>query len=255
MNDVMIVIPISRDRFFEQFFAMLEKLECNRLRTQILFYVDGDYRLFSKTQQRSNKLTFPFKQVIYRNKGIPNTGSVKRRRQRIADIHNEIKQRVPACDYVFLVEDDTLLPPNALQKLLENFEYHPGVLFHSGIELGRWGFPIIGAWKKIERKIVSLPWEGDLTASTWYANAAGFYCFLVKRESYINHEFKPFDTILGPDVEFGMSHHYLGMVDFSIQCAHLNPKATLTFDKVKPIQMEFIKDESCKDGWRQNIIQ
>ncbi len=251
--EVTIIVPVSRNRYFNRFFDSLEKLECDLLKTNIIFYVDGDYRLFTLTQQKSYQSKFIRKQVIFRNKGIGSTGSVKHRRKRIADIHNEIKHKIGNCDYVFLLEDDTAIPSYALKKLLENFEKLPNALFHSGIELGRWGFPIIGAWQRIGDKISSVSMQEPGT--NLFVNAAGFYCCLMSRETYINHEYKPFGEILGPDVEFGMSHHFQGMVDFGIKCIHLTEKGDLTFDAVKSIELEYTRDSTQKDGWKQKVIQ
>jgi hypothetical protein len=43
--------------------------------------------------------------------------------------------------YVFLIEDDGVLPPDALSRLLADYKAHPYALFIEGVELGRWGSP------------------------------------------------------------------------------------------------------------------
>ena len=61
---------------------------------------------------------------------------IKARRQRIADIHNEVRQFVPACDYVLRVEDDTVVPPLTFDRLLAAYSLHPFAGFVEGVELG-----------------------------------------------------------------------------------------------------------------------
>ena len=44
--------------------------------------------------------------------------SINTRRRRIAAIHNEVRKLIKPCDYVFLIEDDGVLPAAALSRLL-----------------------------------------------------------------------------------------------------------------------------------------
>ena len=60
-------------------------------------------------------------------------------RRRIAAIHNEIHKLIKPCEYVFLIEDDGALPPDALSRLLADYKAHPYAGFIEGVELGRWG--------------------------------------------------------------------------------------------------------------------
>jgi hypothetical protein len=46
-----------------------------------------------------------------------------------------------ACEYVFLIEEDGALPPDALSRLLADYKAHPYAGFIEGVELGRWGSP------------------------------------------------------------------------------------------------------------------
>ena len=64
--------------------------------------------------------------------------SINTRRRRIAAIHNEIHKLIKPCEYVFLIEDDGALPPDALSRLLADYKAHPYAGFIEGVELGRW---------------------------------------------------------------------------------------------------------------------
>ena len=89
---------------------------------------------------------FNEKLCVYRKKGVPTVSSVRRRRQRIADIHNEIRGLLNKGDYILLLEDDTLFPTNSLKTLLKQASQTPNFGVLSAIQLGRWGYKHIGAW-------------------------------------------------------------------------------------------------------------
>jgi hypothetical protein len=67
--------------------------------------------------------------------------SINTRRRRIAAIHNEIHKLIKPCEYVFLIEDDGVLPSDALSRLLADYKAHQYAGFIEGAELGRWGIP------------------------------------------------------------------------------------------------------------------
>ena len=44
------------------------------------------------------------------------------RRRRISAIHNEIRKLIKPSEYVFLIEDDSVLPADALSRLLADYQ-------------------------------------------------------------------------------------------------------------------------------------
>jgi GT2 family glycosyltransferase len=176
-----------------------------------------------------------------------------RRRQRIADMHNEMKKFINKCDYVFLVEDDTLLPKDALTKLLQGFEKYPDAGFISGVQVGRWGIRLCGIWKvdnAIDPEIIEseLPQEGIQEI-----DAAGFYCCLVKKNNYIEHNFEPYQKILGPDFNFGLYLRKKGLknyVDWSINTTHVTKKEILTVENTDIQKIVFFRDSG---QWGQTV--
>lgn len=240
-------MPVSRDYYLKRIFTQLEMLDCDRETTNLLTYVDGDLELFQKTRNFTVNSKFNDRLCVYRKRGIPNVGSIRRRRQRIADIHNEIKDIIKDCDYIFMIEDDTLFPLNALKKLEEGYSLNPYAGFISGIQIGRWGYDHIGAWQVDDiynlKKITSIPLgEGIIEV-----DASGFYCCLVKKQIYMDHNFTPFEDVLGPDVDFGVENRkqgYKNYIDYSIKCKHLTKHGEITFEKIKVIQVEFTKESN-----------
>jgi len=50
-------------------------------------------------------------------------------------------------EYVFLIEDDGVLPADALSRLLADYQRRSHAGFIEGVELGRWGISHVGAWR------------------------------------------------------------------------------------------------------------
>ena len=87
-----------------------------------------------------------------RYRPVPLKFDIKARRQRIADVHNEVKQLVPACDYVLRVEDDTVVPPLTLNRLPAAHSLHPFAGFVEGVELGAGAGTGRQPWARLHRR-------------------------------------------------------------------------------------------------------
>jgi len=254
---ITIVLPISRPDFLNQIFTYLELLDCDKERTNLLCYVDGPLELFQKARNYTVNSKFKERLCVYRRKGITSVSSVHRRRQRIADIHNEIKTLINKTDYIFLTEDDTLVPMDTLKKMYHLALIKKYIGFISGVEVGRWGFKHIGAWVVDNiyniNQITSIKQGKEIEK----VDAAGLFCCLTTKENYMKNVFKPFDSILGPDVDFGINLRKQGLInyiDHSIQCQHLTKKESITVANSKIIRVQFNKDESEQFGWKQTVL-
>jgi len=89
------------------------------------------------------------------------TSTIPQRRERIANIHNQIRGLISDdTDWIFSIEDDGILPENALSWLVNDVQNYPAVGLVTGVELGRWGVPYVGAWRVDDvmkaRKITSM---------------------------------------------------------------------------------------------------
>lgn len=247
-------MPVSRPDFLKRIFAQLDMMPCDNEHTHIVTYVDGNQPLFEIARNLTVNSKFKERICVYRAKGVPNVGSVKRHRQRIADVHNEIKALIEKCDYVFLLEDDTLVPLNTMETLIRNYSEHPYAGFISAVELGRWGFEMIGAWKANDvytpTEITTIPVGEGIEE----VDAAGLYACLVKRDTYMNHFFKPFQDILGPDVDFGLSLRQQGLLNYvnhDLKCKHLTKRGEISFQNAKIVQVQVKKENHT---WSQGTV-
>lgn len=252
-----IVMPVSRPDFLQRIFAQLDMMPCDRNTTNILVYVDGEWPLYEKAQNFVTQSKFNERLCVYRRKGLASVSHVQGRRKRIAEIHNEIKEIINFCDYVFLIEDDTLLPLNSLEKLLKAYSFHTHAGVISGVQIGRWGMDVPGLWKcdnpyDVKRIETILP---DEKIPFEEIDAAGLYCCLTKMDNYKSFTFDPFDSILGPDVAFGLHLRRQGFknyVDWSIQTSHLTKHGEIKMSTVTLQKVIFTKIEEGQ--WEQELI-
>lgn len=245
-----IFLPVSRSNLLDRMFAQLELMDCDANLTNLLVYVDGpDKKLFEVARNKTIQSKFAQKLCVASGNKTVISG-IDRRRHRIASIKEASKELIGECDYVFSLEDDTLPPLNALKRLQRDYSLYPHAGFISGVTLGRWHIPHVGAWKVDDvytpTKIESLtPAKGIQEV-----DAAGFYCYLTKREYYVNHPYEAFDGVLGPDVTFGLwlrQHGLKNYVDFDINCIHYTeptrkkPSVGLSLTNTKPVKITFTK--------------
>lgn len=248
-----IILPVSRNDHLKEIFMMLEMLDCDRAYTNLLCYVDGSLELYQETRNLVVNSKFKERLCVYRRKGEGSVSSVYRRRQRIADIHNEIKDLIKETDFIFLIEDDTLFSSITLKKLLATAYMKKYFGFISGVEVGRWGLTHIGGWIVDDiyntKEITSIKKGSGIVE----VDGAGLYCCLTTKENYMKNIFKPYDKVLGPDFDFGINLRQKGLknyLDYSIECQHLTKKESLTVSNSKIVQVKFEKS----DDWRMSIL-
>jgi hypothetical protein len=270
-----IVLPVSRSKHLLKVFASLELLECDRERTALLVFVDGEPELYLTVRNLVEQSKFADRQCIQGDiPGPRKEFSINTRRRRIALIHNEIHKLIKPCEYVFLIEDDGVLPPDALSRLLSDYQAHPYAGFIEGVELGRWNIPHVGAWRADDvyepmvvesairstaqilnggmRPVGSAP---DMVVEE--IDAGGLYSTLTKYDRYIKHEFKPFKNCsLGPDFDWGIELRRLGFknfIDWSVAVEHCKPDGTSIDPRsTNPVQMRFVRQAGA---WSGQIIE
>lgn len=221
-----IILTVSRHDFLIEVISSLELMKCDPNYTHLLCIVDGDANLFTKVRSLVQGTKFNERLTIQ----FPSNTPVKKfdfiaRRKRITAIHNFAKTQVGNTDYVLLVEDDTIVPSEALRTLNNAIQADPAIVFAEGAEMGRWGVNYIGAWKFDDiynpTSVTSLPYE---SSGLEYIDAGGFYCSLIEANVYKNHEFEMYES-LGPDISMGLKLRQLGyqcVIEFSVACKHLN---------------------------------
>ena len=226
MENVTIILLVSREEYIEKVLSSIELLDCSSESTNLFAVVDSNNELFVKTRNLVEKTRFNKKLVVKYDGGFIDKHDYLARRYRIADIHNYIKKYLFNSDYIFIVEDDTIIQSDTLKKLLLNYRIKPNAGFIEGVQLGRWGTPYVGAWKVDNvyepTEITSIVKNSENNLEK--IDTGGFYCVLTKFNTYYNHKFDVYgNNILGPDFNFGLSlrrEGYENYIDWDIITTH-----------------------------------
>lgn len=196
--------------------------------TSFLVIYDGPENEFVET--RNKIVGLDFKHVLFvKSTNTRQAFAIPERRQHIVNIHNQIREIIEGCDWVFSMEDDSVLPPNALQRLVELVKSHEDVGMATGVELGRWGVPYVGAWKVDDinnvTEVTSMQ-NRTLDPCIETIDACGLYCALIRADHYKQHEFFTHNG-LGPDVNLALFLRQQGLrnyIDWSIHVTHLTSR-------------------------------
>ena len=254
-NKVTIILPVSRATFLDKVFASLEFLECDSSQTNLLVIVDGDDNLFLDARNRTEFSKFASRLCVKYTSNIEKSEhDIFLRRERIVDIHEQIKQYIGDCDFIMGIEDDTSFPKFTLKLFLEDYALNPHMGFVEGIELGRRKYTYIGAWLVddiYETKEIRSIMPEDGSESLTEIDAGGFYCFLTRRETYMTHKFDTFDNNqFGPDVNFGITLRrkgYSNFIDWHVNCTHMSENGNVVLGKNDPERLIFTRG---KEYWR-----
>jgi hypothetical protein len=103
--------------------------------SEIIFWVDTDEsELFTQVSRHAELLNLPGIQVIWAKNGQHLNDSIADCRQRIINVHENLKGEIMG-SIVIGLEDDTLPPPNAIKRLTTHLR-NPEIGFAQGIEVG-----------------------------------------------------------------------------------------------------------------------
>ena len=220
------ILPVSRIKYLERVLESLLK-QTHKIDNLIVVFdgADGEFlqvRNYIMKQDIENKICVPtpYSRMAY---------TIAERRWHIVAIHNQIRELLGEADYVFSVEDDGILPENALERLLEVQNANPDLGMVTGVELGRWGTPYVGAWRvdDIHEPSLVTSMESKVNqALVEEIDGCGLYCALIRADRYKEHKF---DTIngLGPDVNLGLFLRQQGhknYINWAIPITHLTQK-------------------------------
>lgn len=226
--NIVTILPVSRYEYLDR---VLESLlnQSYKPQTSLLVVVDGDNELFLKVHNKLASIPLNYVLCVKAENYAPAT-TIPQRREHISKIHNQIKDLLPPdADWVFSIEDDGILPVNALSWLVNDIQTQPNVGLVTGVELGRWGVPYVGAWTVDDvmdtKKITSM--EGKVGwGATEEIDACGLYCALIRADLYKQHDFGSGNG-LGPDINMSLEFRQLGFqnyIDWFVPVTHLTYK-------------------------------
>lgn len=225
---IVTILPVSRIDLLN---IVLDSL-MNQTYTidNLLVIYDGPANDFVKVRNKISELNIGTKLCVQSN-NIGNAASIPDRRKHIANIHNQAKELISDADWIFSIEDDGILPPDALSRLVNIINERSDVGMVTGVELGRWGMPYVGAWNVDnidDVKVITSLENRTLQDPTIVEeiDACGLYCALIRLDCYKQHVFFV-NNGLGADVNLGIFIRKLGFknyIDWGIPVTHLTNK-------------------------------
>jgi glycosyltransferase involved in cell wall biosynthesis len=226
------ILPVSRVKYLDRVLASLLKQTVKTKNLIIVF--DGPDSEFVQVRNKIMELDIENKVCVptpYNRQAF----SIPERRWHIVGIHNQIRGLLGDCDWVFSVEDDGILPENALADLIAVVKAHNDVGMVTGVELGRWGLPYVGAWRVddiSDPKIITSLENKTSEPTTEEIDACGLYCALIRADLYKEHEFDARNG-LGPDVNLGLylrQKSYKNYINWGIPVTHLTEKINVEIE-------------------------
>lgn len=215
------ILPISRVEYLDR---ILESLLNQTVKPQSLVAIfDGTDEEYLDV--RNKIVGLPFNQVLcLKSNNDRPAFAITERREHIANIHNQFTALIGDADWVFSIEDDGILPRNALEELIRSVRPDTGMV--TGVELGRWGVPYVGAWTVddiFDTKVVTSCENKTPQDLIEPIDACGLYCALIRASLYKNHVFEAHNG-LGPDVNLALYMRqagYQNYINWSIPVTHL----------------------------------
>lgn len=246
------ILPVSRIKYLDR---VLESLLKQTYKIENLIVVfDGPEGEFLQVRNKIKELDIENTLCVPSVDGRQ-AHTIAERRWHIVRIHNQIRDLIGECDWVFSIEDDGILPRNALERLVEAIDNDVGMV--TGVELGRWGIPYVGAWKvdDIENPAVVTSMESkvgqDLVETI---DGCGLYCALIRADEYKKHMFDTRNG-LGPDVNLGLflrKQGYHNYIDWMIPVTHLTTRYNREIEIPADSQSRVITLRLSNNGvWKQ----
>lgn len=251
---VTIFCPFTRPWAVDLWLNNLDGVTHDPALTNLCFIVDGDQSVIANTLRKfAESRQYRSFHVKVNSEWRPNEVQLSIRRMRIADVNNQAKDLVAQTDgeYVVGFEDDTVFDRmDSFDKLLYPLQTHPDVGFVEGVQIGRWGAKIVGAWSvndidnATEVKTL-MPATGieEITSGGWYGYATRRHLFM-NCENYTSSA-QPW----GPDVNFGVyiqRQGYKCLINWDLLFGHSDYNAIAYPDdpKIRLAQVVYNKNKA-----------
>lgn len=249
---ITIFCPFTRWWATERWIEDLKKVDHDPSLVNLCFIVDGDQGLIANTLTRfANENNYRSIQTKVNHDWSTNEVQINIRRARIAEVKNQSKEMVSKTDgkYIIGLEDDTEFSRlRSFDQLIQPIIDDPNVGFVEGVQMGRWGANVIGAWKADNiddpnEVQTILPRDGlqEITGGGWYGYAT-------TRELYLNCEYYSASSEpYGPDVNFGFYVRRRGfkcLIYWDLVFGHRDFNKVLYPEDHKLIEVVYNKDRN-----------
>lgn len=232
---VLLVLPLTRRWAIDMQAKQLAALNRNSIDLHLLVNIDTDDFNASQVIDAFNKyeMTIPYT-IHHTKKFAPQEVRIYARRDRIRDMLTELqatirKKQLDGSEFMFMVEDDTMIESAALQRLLADWreltDAGVKVGFIEGAQVGRHGIRMIGAWRMddLENPTVMSTIPFNRGALFEKIDGGGLYCFITPMQLFLEHTFHWHDECFSVDVTYGIELRkkgYTNIIDWSVVAGH-----------------------------------
>lgn len=247
-----IFCPFTREWAVDRWLKNLANVEHDPSLTNLCIIVDGNQPLIATTINKFAKAHgYRSLQMKVNENWYPNEVKLAIRRMRVADVHNQSKDLINLTDSDIIIglEDDTVFDRlKNFNQLYQPLLDDPNIGFVQGVQMGRWGANIIGAWRRAGETRVEtcLPIEPPTLEDI---DAGGFYGYATTRNLYLNHEYYTSSSQpWGPDVNYGFwlrDKGYRCLIDWGLVFGHADHSEIAYPDDPKYnklVKVQFDKD-------------
>lgn len=267
-DDITLIITFSREIFVTPFFEAFGKMNLPMDSIHVLIYDNTQDPILKDSLIEVAKTLVPkFKSVRLYKSNLKGRGSITGSGNEIFDesklfniwsMWNEIYDFVDT-KYFFQLEDDTIAPPNAFEKLFDTLMSDENVAMVTGIETGRTSYPWVPVRLGVHNikvcescgiknfKICERRSFDPETKGIQSIDACGVYCFVARTELY-KLGFKGYDPKVLKVPFFAMDNAltwniknqgYKVLADFDVWCRHLQASSAriISFGKEQALEM------------------
>lgn len=256
---ITIFCAFTRRWAVERWIENLRSVAHDPARTNLAFLIDIDDAFIRSRLQKFADAGGYRKTIIEVNQDwSPNEVRLRIRRMRIADIKNQSKKLIRQMDGDIVVgfEDDTVFEDMDLMRLINPLLEHADIGFVQGVQCGRWGVKMIGAWSvdnphNPQHAETVLPKQGYEQI-----DAGGFYGYATRKDLYLHHDYysgssQPY----GPDVNYGLwlrQQGYHCYIDWDTVFGH-NDHNVILYPDTDLSKIEFTKDKQTGEWLRKEV--
>ena len=223
-----VFIPFTRLWVVERFLLSLEAMELDKPNTELIFYNDTRDEALQKALEewlQTFGQDFNGAGLYQSGKQLPNEFDVAYRRERICAMKENSKTLLSDSSYVFCLEDDTIAPPNSFKKLLKLISSDNNLAVVSGVEVGRWAIPTIGAGEldslEDPQRYATVPYRASGVQNV---DTCGWYCYMTPTALYKAAHYRQASEVLGPCETYTWDQRragYEALIDWELPCEHI----------------------------------